>query len=131
MDSGVQGRALLNCAVDNNNNIYFLDGYSVNSSLPNGPFNIISSFDVLHTENSPLVYEKPTTEFPLIAEYSATFVPKLNSIIYIGGRQSVTILIDISNVRKIINNASSFNLNLVLTLRFGSMISVQKNLFKR
>ena len=113
MSSGVQGRALLNCAVDNNNNIYFLNGYDLNStsSLPYDHQTIVSSFDVLHTENGALGYEQPITIFPSIAEYSATFVPKLNSIIYISGRLNNSMFADITKVRVIVNDASSFNLN--------------------
>ena len=113
LNGGNVTRVLLNCAVDDDNNIYFLNGYKLNDSypLPLGPYPIGNSFDVLHTANNSLVYEQPTTEFPSIADYSATYVKSLDSIIYIGGRDENGIFADITKVRVIINHESSFNIN--------------------
>ena len=106
-------RVLLNCAVDNDNNIYFLSGYNLTSNpvLPLGPYLIRHNFDVLHTTSNPLSYQQPITDFPSIADYSATYVNSIHSIIYIGGRDENGIFADITKVRVIINHGSSFNIN--------------------
>ena len=119
-------RSQLSCAADAGSRIYFLDGYNSTQFL--GPLRnlrikmprsynggntgasiryeyevdtnqtIEERFDVLNLNTKSWSKLSRTPDFPSIAEYTATFVPSMNSILFLGGKHNDGTFCDLNAV---------------------------------